>query len=59
MKVGTVVTHKEYPAELGRIVGKFKESDQGGTSIYLVKWDQTKECSRHIGSALKLAFKKL
>ena len=45
MKVGDVVTHVDYPAESGKIVGKFK-------NIFLVKWDNS-SCSRHVKYALK------
>lgn len=45
MKVGDIVTHVDYPAESGKIVGKFR-------NIFLVKWDNS-SCSRHIKYALR------
>ena len=52
-RVGDTVVHKDYPSQLGRVVAKHKSTGLNGAIIYLVRWN------RHIGFALKVAFKKL
>lgn len=53
MKVGSIVTHKEYPGQTGKVVAKTKRWSGGDTlQIILVRWGASKHCSRHIPSAL-------
>ena len=58
-RIGDTVIHKDYPLQLGRVVAKHKSTGLNGAIIYLVKWDRSGDCSRHIGFALNAAFKKL
>ena len=51
MKVGTIVTHVEYPGQKGRILAKAKK--KGNTLPWvLVRWQDDKSVSRHIETAL-------
>lgn len=53
MKIGRIVAHKDYPGQTGRVVAKYKSIGLNGAKIYLVRWDRSGDCSRHIESALK------
>ena len=51
MKVGTFVKHADRPGVLGQVLAKTKRWGNE-TPIVLVKWDGSKDLSRHIPSAL-------
>ncbi len=57
MKVGDKVKHKDNPARLGRVVAKSRRQNKywSGQAIFLIRWNDTKTCSRHIGPALEKA----
>ena len=51
MKIGTLVTHVDYPDQIGRVLAKtFRWAN--ATPIILVQWDKSNQLSRHIPSAL-------
>ena len=51
LSIGDKVAHVDYPAQYGKIVGKWKELGDTQQN-YLVLWDNSGQ-SRHIAWALK------
>ena len=49
MKVGTIVTHVEYPGKKGRVLAKKKKN---ALHVLLVKWQGDNTLSTHIENAL-------
>lgn len=56
MKIGDSVIHIDYPKESGLIVAKTKNWP-GKLPVFLVKWDNGLQISRHIEQALKVVAK--
>ena len=53
-KIGDKVTHKDYPSNVGTVVAKTSRW-KNSVPFFLVKWEKSDHCSRHISSALKKA----
>jgi hypothetical protein len=51
-QVGDKVIHIDYPSKVGVVVAKTKRWG-AGIPFFLVNWEKSKHCSRHISSALK------
>lgn len=54
MKIGDRVYHVDYPHTVGQIVGQYRSSELGA-KLFLVRWEGSTRCSRHIAHALKRA----
>ena len=52
MKIGDRVYHVDYPRTAGQIVGQYRSSELGA-KLFLVRWEGSIHCSRHIAHALK------
>jgi len=52
MKIGDKVYHVDYPNVEGQVVGQYRSSELGA-KLFLVRWEGSTRCSRHIVHALK------
>ena len=52
LEVGTIVEHKHYPGQTGRVMGKAVKWPGLGYEFILVRWEQTTVISSHLRAAL-------
>jgi len=53
LKVKDIVEHKQYPGVKGEVVG-IKKRDNHAVAMILVYWNQSRQLSKHVPSALSV-----
>jgi hypothetical protein len=53
LKVKDIVEHRQYPGVRGEVVG-IKKRDSHAVATILVYWNQSRQLSKHVPSALRV-----